>query len=58
MTSISWRCDWDATLERMHHARIGFAPDLERYATAVAAFIRLAMIRLMPRRLTKRTLCP
>jgi transposase len=34
------------------------ARDFERYATTVAAFIRLAMIRLMLRRLTRSTLCP
>lgn len=34
------------------------ARDFERYATTVAAFIRLAMIRLMLRRLTKPTVCP
>ena len=33
------------------------ARDFERYATTVAAFIRLAMIRLMLRRLTRSTLC-
>jgi len=33
------------------------APDFERYATTVAAFIRLAMIRIMLRRLTRPTLC-
>jgi transposase len=32
------------------------APDFERYATTVAAFIRLAMIRIMLRRLTRSTL--
>jgi hypothetical protein len=31
--------------------------DFERYATTVAAFVRLAMIRLMLRRLTKPSLC-
>jgi transposase len=34
------------------------ARDFERYATTVAAFIRLAIIRLMLRRLTRSTLCP
>jgi transposase len=34
------------------------ARDFERYATTVAAFIRLAMIRIMLRRLTRSTLCP
>ena len=34
------------------------ARDFERYATTVAAFIRLAMIRIMLRRLTRPTLCP
>jgi hypothetical protein len=34
------------------------ARDLERYATTVAAFIRLALIRIMLRRLTRPTLCP
>jgi hypothetical protein len=33
------------------------ARDFERYATTVAAFIRLAMIRIMLRRLTRPTLC-
>ena len=32
------------------------ARDFERYATTVAAFIRLAMIRIMLRRLTKPSL--
>ena len=31
--------------------------DFERYATTVAAFVRLAMIRIMLRRLTKPSLC-
>jgi hypothetical protein len=31
--------------------------DFERYATTVAAFVRLAMIRIMLKRLTKPTLC-
>jgi transposase len=35
-----------------------FARDFERYATTVTAFIRLAMIRIMLRRLTRSTLCP
>jgi len=34
------------------------ARDFERYARTVAAFIRLAMIRLMLRRLTKPSHCP
>src|SRR5271155_551043 len=34
------------------------ARDFERHAATVAAFIRLAMIRLMLRRLTRSTLCP
>ena len=34
------------------------ARDFERYARTVAAFIRLAMIRIMLRRLTKPTLSP
>ena len=34
------------------------ARDFERYATTVAAFIRLAMIRIMLRRLTRPSLCP
>jgi hypothetical protein len=34
------------------------ARDFERYATTVAAFIRLAMIRIMLRRLTRSTPCP
>ena len=33
------------------------ARDYERYASTVAAFIRLAMIRLMLRRLTRSTAC-
>ena len=33
------------------------ARDFERYATTVAAFVRLAMIRLMLKRLTKPTPC-
>jgi transposase len=33
------------------------ARDFERYATTVAAFIRLAMIRIMLRRLTRSTDC-
>ena len=33
------------------------ARDFERYARTVAAFVRLAMIRLMLKRLTKPTLC-
>ena len=32
--------------------------DFERYATTVVAFIRLAMIRIMLRRLTRATDCP
>jgi transposase len=32
------------------------ARDFERYATTVAAFVRLAMIRIMLRRLTANTL--
>ena len=32
--------------------------DFERYAKTVAAFIRLAMIRLMLKRLTKPSPCP
>jgi transposase len=31
--------------------------DFERYATSVEAFIRLAMIRLMLKRLTRASLC-
>ena len=31
--------------------------DFERYDTTVAAFVRLAMIRLMLKRLTKPSLC-
>jgi len=31
--------------------------DFERYATTVAAFVRLAMIRLMLRRLTSPSIC-
>jgi putative transposase len=31
--------------------------DFERYARTVAAFVRLAMIRLMLKRLTKPSLC-
>ena len=31
--------------------------DLERYTTTVAAFVRLAMIRIMLRRLTRSTQC-
>ena len=34
------------------------ARDFERYASTVAAFIRLAMIKLMLRRLTRSTACP
>jgi transposase len=33
------------------------ARDFERYAATVTAFVRLAMIRLMLRRLTKPTPC-
>lgn len=33
------------------------ARDFERYATSVAAFVRLAMIRIMLKRLTKPSLC-
>jgi transposase len=33
------------------------ARDFERYATTVAAFVRLAMIRLMLKRLTRTTSC-
>ena len=33
------------------------ARDYERYATSVAAFVRLAMIRLMLKRLTKPSPC-
>jgi transposase len=33
------------------------ARDFERYATTVAAFVRLAMIRLMLKRLTRTTPC-
>ena len=32
--------------------------DYERYARTVAAFVRLAMIKLMLRRLTRSTACP
>lgn len=32
--------------------------DFERYAQTVAAFVRLAMIRIMLRRLTRSTACP
>ena len=34
------------------------ARDFERYATTMAAFIRVAMIRIMLRRLARPTLCP
>lgn len=34
------------------------ARDFERYTSTVAAFIRLAMIKLMLRRLTRSTVCP
>jgi transposase len=34
------------------------ARDFERYASTVAAFVRLAMIRIMLRRLTRPTACP
>jgi transposase len=34
------------------------ARDFERYATTVVAFIRLAMIRIMLRRLTRSNVCP
>src|ERR1700685_1562596 len=34
------------------------ARDFERYARTVAAFVRLAMIRIMLRRLTRSTACP
>ena len=34
------------------------ARDFERYASTVAAFIRLAMIRIMLRRLTRSNVCP
>ena len=34
------------------------ARDFERYASTVVAFIRLAMIRIMLRRLTRPTHCP
>jgi hypothetical protein len=38
-----------------HNRRL--ARDFERYARSAAAFIRLAMIRIMLRRLTNPTLC-
>jgi transposase len=34
------------------------ARDFERYARSAAAFVRLAMIRIMLRRLTRPALCP
>lgn len=34
------------------------ARDFERHATTVAAFVRLAMIRLMLKQLTRSTPCP
>lgn len=34
------------------------ARDFERYASTAAAFIRLAMIKIMLRRLTRSTACP
>jgi transposase len=34
------------------------ARDFERYARSAAAFVRLAMIRIMLRRLTRQALCP
>jgi transposase len=50
--------DWDGTLERFHHALYRrLARDFERYARSAAAFVRLAMIRIMLRRLTNPTLC-
>jgi hypothetical protein len=50
------------TLDRRAHARLdqskpSLARDFERYARTVAAFIRLAMIRLMLRRLTRSSRC-
>lgn len=39
-----------------HNRRL--ARDFERYARSAAAFIRLAMIRIMLRRLTRPTPCP
>jgi hypothetical protein len=40
---------------RHYHSNRRLARDFERYATAVAAFIRLAMISLMLRRLNRST---
>ena len=46
----------ERTLAWISHGR-RLARDFERYARSAAAFIRLAMIRIMLRRLTNTTLC-
>ena len=46
----------ERTLAWISHSR-RLARDFERYARSAAAFIRLAMIRIMLRRLTNPTLC-
>jgi transposase len=46
----------ERTLAWISHNR-RLARDFERYARSAAAFIRLAMIRIMLRRLTNPTLC-
>ena len=48
--------DRRGTLAWISHNR-RLARDFERYARSAAAFIRLAMIRIMLRRLTNPTLC-
>jgi transposase len=53
-TEIVKRSDRFAWISRNRR----LARDFERHAATVAAFIRLAMIRLMLRRLTRSTLCP
>jgi transposase len=46
----------ERTLAWISHSR-RLVRDFERYARTAAAFIRLAMIRIMLRRLTRPTLC-
>jgi transposase len=46
----------ERTLAWISHNR-RLARDFERYARSAAAFIRLAMIRIMLRRLTNQTFC-
>ena len=47
----------ERTLAWISHNR-RLARDFERYARSAAAFVRLAMIRIMLRRLTKPSHCP